>query len=689
MSTAEAAPRISLSAARKHIQLLFGPLLVENALEKRGNFLIARGSDWAAALFPLTHEGVQRALDTARRWNEQGERIYIKPGVIAKDFSGAPKMIRDEHIIGHVAFWIDCDKPKHFEALNEFSEFEPTFHVITGATPTLRRQSYFMLEKPVANDQAWDQASRDLTAYFGTDPTVRNASTYMRLAGFVAWPPTTGKKASEGRVPELVRIEDGSGEAVSLETIQTTFQGAEAAHRAELGDNVISAPERFHQRPWEIDAGGPKWTTPRIVAALQAAQEAGQWHVNVRDAVAGMVGLGYTDVAIHAMTVAYGRADGGLSDGDVDALIRGARQKWHVPDPGGYLVADQPEHGLDLPDVVTAAEFVDALEPPDFLISDMVQRRYFYTLTAPTGTGKTAVAQTLALSVATGRALGGRQAHAGRVLYLAGENPDNERSRLLVASELLGVPLGDLSNLFFHAGTFDIARDMALIAEAAEQRGGFDLVVVDTVAAYFRVAGLDENSNTEMGRFAATLRALTTLPGEPAVLAPSHPTKGARGDEEMVPRGGGAFIAEVDGNFQLSGDGETIVMQPGKMRGPKVEPFAFELRLGEAIIPKHNALISNTIAVPISDERAEAFAARALDDAERLIVDMAMAPEGSFRERCERLGWLTPRGEPSKGKVQRLLQRLDAHGLVRNTLRGWRLTSSGEDEAAQLQGAGR
>src|SRR5262249_59120787 len=54
-----------------------------------------------------------------------------------------------------------------------------------------------------------------------------------------------------------------------------------------------------------------------------------------------------------------------------------------------------------LPDkvVLSSAEFIAEVVPPDYLIVGWLQRRFIYSLTAATGDGKTAVALRIALLV--------------------------------------------------------------------------------------------------------------------------------------------------------------------------------------------------------------------------------------------------------------------------------------------------
>jgi hypothetical protein len=67
---------------------------------------------------------------------------------------------------------------------------------------------------------------------------------------------------------------------------------------------------------------------------------------------------------------------------------------------------------------VGSRDFVAGFSPPDYLVDGIVQRRFIYSLTVKTGTGKTAPALLMAASVAPGRPIGDREVAKGRVLYL-------------------------------------------------------------------------------------------------------------------------------------------------------------------------------------------------------------------------------------------------------------------------------
>ena len=72
-------------------------------------------------------------------------------------------------------------------------------------------------------------------------------------------------------------------------------------------------------------------------------------------------------------------------------------------------------------------------------------------------------------------------------------------------------------------------------------------------------------------------RTLANLPGEPCVLVMCHPIKNATQDN-LLPRGGGAFLAEVDGNLTCWKTGSLINLYwQGKFRGPDFAPVSFQL----------------------------------------------------------------------------------------------------------------
>jgi hypothetical protein len=58
-------------------------------------------------------------------------------------------------------------------------------------------------------------------------------------------------------------------------------------------------------------------------------------------------------------------------------------------------------------------EFITNFIPPNYLIDGLLQRRFVYSMTGPTGEGKTSVALFLALLIDRGWSLDGREIDKG------------------------------------------------------------------------------------------------------------------------------------------------------------------------------------------------------------------------------------------------------------------------------------
>lgn len=266
------------------------------------------------------------------------------------------------------------------------------------------------------------------------------------------------------------------------------------------------------------------------------------------------------------------------------------------------------------PQLISSANFVEGFQPPDYAIQGVIQRGFVYSMTA--STGKTAIALLLALLTAKGEELAGLEVAKGRVVYFAGENPDDVAMRWVGICHDRGLDPASL-DVHFIKERFSIPDAIDAIREQVEALGGAGLIVVDTSAAYF--TGDDENGNTALGSHARDLRALTTLPGRPCVIVPCHPTKNAANDN-LSPRGGGAFIAEMDGNLTLAKTGEAVRLHwQGKHRGPDFNPISFKLQTVNApqLVDSKGRPVPTVMAVPLGIGEAAGTTGRLLDGANR------------------------------------------------------------------------
>lgn len=366
-----------------------------------------------------------------------------------------------------------------------------------------------------------------------------------------------------------------------------------------------------------------------------------------------------------AITAAATRLEGGIQD--------------HVEKRVAYRLrfTEPANDNKQYPGIISSAAFVKDFVPPDYALDGVFQSRFFYSLTGTTGTGKTAVLLLLAAATALGMPVGGRDVKQGRVIYLAGENPDDVQMRWIAAGHHLGFDPHSI-DVHFLKGTTDVSETLEQIRKDVEALGGASLIIVDTSAAFF--FGADENSNTDAGRHARNLRQLTTLPGEPAVLVATHPTKNASNDS-LLPRGGGAFIAEVDGNLTLTkADGLVKLHWQGKHRGPDFDPVVFNLESVTApdLVDSRGRLVPTVLARDMSEKEVGAVKRQAFSDMDAVLVEIERNGEKSTSAMAEELGWFKD-GKPDKRRVQTCTGKLQKEKLVKYEARKWKLTEQGSE----------
>jgi hypothetical protein len=332
--------------------------------------------------------------------------------------------------------------------------------------------------------------------------------------------------------------------------------------------------------------------------------------------------------------------------------------------------------------ILSSAEFVKNFVPPDYLIEGLLQRQFFYSLTGKTGAGKTAIGLLFSAFVALGKTVDGREFSQGRVLYLAGENPVDVQMRWIAMAQQLDFD-ADTIDVHFIPGVFKISEMEKRIREEVEQLGGVGFVIIDTSAAYFE--GDNENDNTQHGNYARMLRSLVNLPFGPTVLALCHPVKNAT-EENLLPRGGGAYLNEVDGNLTVCQAEGTIVRLhwQGKYRGQDFAPISFQLKCvtHERLTDSHGRQLTTVMAAPLSaaNEKEIKEAANRHQD-ELLEVLNGKGRGATLEELAKLLGWLTKNNQPNKTLVYRTAAELRDLKLVKKNRRGnLELTDTGRGE---------
>ena len=329
-------------------------------------------------------------------------------------------------------------------------------------------------------------------------------------------------------------------------------------------------------------------------------------------------------------------------------------------------------------------------DAPVWVVGGIIQSNYVYALTAPTNHGKTAVSLVMALCVAAGKPFAGLPVMRGNVLMLVGENPDGFRLRMLATMESIGVTLNDIrGRVWVLPQSAGLAFLLEQIKQDAQQMGDLTMVLVHTSVAFF--AGDNENDNQQAYSHARDLRELSLLPGKPAVVVNCHPASGAGKDmtrESCVPRGGSAFLNEIDTNLTVWSEGETAEFHwMRKKRGPDFSPILFEYKAVN--VQQHDQNVPTVVAFHIDEDREKYLRSKRKEAESRLMYEMYRAPNGTLREWALDAGFVIKSGA-NAGKAHlsftaRTLERLKEYKLAERSRRdGWVLTKAGKEEAKDI-----
>lgn len=345
-------------------------------------------------------------------------------------------------------------------------------------------------------------------------------------------------------------------------------------------------------------------------------------------------------------------------------------------------------------EIVSAFTLLKNFKPIESIVDGLpIGRGAIIAITGQTGHAKTTLCTLLEVSLCRGLKFAGREVTKGSVLVLAGENPHDYTMHLAAEAQDLGLYPAELarakpdSELLVIPGTFAIDYELDYLTTKIKSLGAeLVAIFVDTSAAFYSAD--DENDNVAMRRHASVLRELATLPGNPTVFVLCHPTKNAQRDN-LLPRGGGSFLAEIDCNLTLWKDEAGIVSLHwcGKIRGPSFDPLRFELVpiTLEGHVDCRGRAISSVVARYLPDERADHLHAKETDDQDVMLVAMQRKPGGSVSVLATACGWTSGTGKPLKSRADRVLQTLKGHGLVDQDRKGaWRLTTKGKSEADRL-----
>jgi hypothetical protein len=327
------------------------------------------------------------------------------------------------------------------------------------------------------------------------------------------------------------------------------------------------------------------------------------------------------------------------------------------------------------PIVVKRADaFCHEYVPLSYTIEPVLRSNALYTLTARTGHGKTGFVIAAALAVAPDRPdILGLEVAQGRVVYVACENADDVRMRLMTSAFVHNVDLGELGHMLM---VVDVRRKPEEIRAALDETahlGDFALINIDTFAAFFD--GDNVNDAVQGGAFMRRMRPLTQLRGLPAVIVAAHPVKNAS-EEQLIPYGSGAILNEVDGNLTLWKRPETGIVNlhwQGKLRGLEFQPvpFRFDISASPDVIDAKGRQVQLPTIIRSTAEADDDRKAAEINIDVRLMRTIIEDPKGSQRDWAAKI-------ERAPSNINGRLQRLADEKLVEQVLGKWTVTPKGQ-----------
>ena len=460
-----------------------------------------------------------------------GSNVYIGAG-IRKASTQKGMRTKDAHVLMLPALYIDLDDPGMAQAARDkVKHIQPTMIVTTGRIPHLREQFWWKLDEPIRDFAKSTEQIRAITEALGGDSSISNPSRVMRLAGSVAYP----KK--EGRVVEPTSLEQPHNYPFALEAFETAFPPLR------LPDRLSSAPSS------EIPSTSSSLNLPdplglRVIDCLRDVHLHGQWHKNVLRLTAHWVrsGLSDTEILLFSSALTQAGFDPTQTERELQVMIKGARQKWDVPDPTTIIPDAQEQIPLN-PNFMEALN-VAMIPARQWVLGRILLKGHLSVLVAPPGVGKSTLVIAMAVSIVTGEKITGHDVHRqGKVWIYNNEDDTDELKRRLAAVLQHNDISYDLvrGHLAMNSG----ADRPLLIAKTMSDGTVIRLPDVEACIAHIKKHNIiafvvdpfiethecDENSNQEIKRVAQMYRDIARQ-GNCAVFLIHHTAKPPQGSSE-------------------------------------------------------------------------------------------------------------------------------------------------------------
>jgi len=270
---------------------------------------------------------------------QPGANMYFRPATVT---GTAPAT--DDCFAQTPGFWVDHDVLTSVNRLKTHPLLiKPPFIIVTGRDPEMRCQSFWPLSSDPVIKADWVRSiNKALQTHFEGDPAVTNPTRLMRMPGSIAWPVKEGRTKAE--LVEVIAPKDGRPRGYSLNTItdvcrnitppEVLTQPALSSSQPGARLGTEEAPEASEKQQvgwWDIDTG------PSGVSIAGLIRQVGQphlWHQSVLRLVASWVNRGWSDaeILLYAPSLTTSTYKVGQTREELLAMIKGAREKWGLPD---------------------------------------------------------------------------------------------------------------------------------------------------------------------------------------------------------------------------------------------------------------------------------------------------------------------------------------------------------------------
>jgi len=514
---------------------------------------------------------MDEAVDWAESLNNLGFNVYVTRNPIRQDVG---RNATDEDVVAAFFVWADCDDTEASGNVYRFDGPRWTGAVTTGRKPHIRAHTYWELEDPCLNIKAWTELQKGIAAYFGSDDKVVNPSRIMRVGGTITYP--AKNKRAKGYTSEVATIRttyEDDRDPVPFEQMHRLFGHVRPPE-------VSTAPVSASEGGLSIDTGPQPLDREREAIKALSGQN---WNEAVFKLVGSYVSKGLSDAEIHALTDPLTIPPYTVQEtrDEVQSIIDRTRRnpKFEAPEQAPEPIKPTPQVIADFP-IDDSATFLSDLRPLEYLIDGLLPSGVTYSLTGHAGHGKTTLALQFALSVALGEMFGARDTSQGSVLILAGENPYNVKWQYAAALAARDLKPEDVP-IYFVQGRFSIKEWSDVLRSKLSTIPNLKLVIVDSLQAFFE--GDNDNDNTQMVEMAHKMRALCDVEWRPSQLIIAHPAGKTPSKDNLVPRGGGAFLNEIDGNLTVwSQDASQQTLHHSqKFRGAGFDPMEWVMQVHE------------------------------------------------------------------------------------------------------------